>query len=372
MWMVIGVFIGLLGLPSVSEAAIYLNCGASEPAINASANTLWCDDFEDGDFIYDHQSDVNANPADDGWLDAAFGFAPSGSVPDPGGHAFGRCRTAQGVAIVTGLANTGAVGTNCAADSGFVNEEGQVPSQSDHGFNGFVTAGQHLYVRHYRKCVNPSGCTYTTNTKIGTFNRAVIWGGIDFGGIGGGGESCTGSSSAGQFLCRYSKVFFTNNAGGSITLDQNQGVDDGSCAAGHTCREDGLLVGHWFYFEHHIKLNTAGSANGEYDFWMDDCGTTGTTGGCTTGGTLRSHYTGLTYLNGSGQTPTGATQIGDFWNEIYASDNTAVDFKNVGQWYWDQMVASRVRVGPMGGSGPDITPPAPPTGVHISSVEIIP
>ena len=357
--LVVAVFI----TASWAEAATYLNCGTSEPTINGSANTLWCDDFEDGDMVYDNTNDSNA--ANDGYFHTPF---ENCCFPDAGGHAFGRCGTAAGVALVVG-GTPGAAGTNCAASTGVTNGsgEGQVPSQSDHGFSSTIGQGQDLYFRYYKKCITSPSCTWSTNTKeTPTLNRQVGWGGIDFGNAGARPpQNCPISLSAGAAGCWLATHEMDVKSEGSRVLSQNQGTNDGSCASGHSCWEDGRNTNHWYYFEHHIKMNTPGVANGEYDLWIDDCGTTGLTGGCATGGTLRAHYTNVQWLQSNGQTPSGATAIGSAWIEQYSSGTGG--FVLVGEWYWDQFVASKVRIGPKGasGTGSDTTPPQAPANLRV-------
>lgn len=355
-------FILVLTSASWAEADTYHNCGISEPAINGSANTLWCDDFESGDMVFDNTGTSNA--ANKGYIHTPFGWGAS-HFPDAAGHGFGRCGTATGVALVVG-GTPGAAGTNCAASSGDTMDgaaEGQVPSMSDHGLSEFIEQGQDLYFRYYKKCVTVTGCFWSTNTKNSpTINRLNGWGGIDFGNAGAqpnAGE-CT-ALPAGCTVSRHTMNIMTN---GGRALRSNQGTDDGTCAAGHSCWERGTNYNHWYYIEHHIKMNTAGSANGEYDLWMDDCGTDGTTGGCATGGTLRTHYSDVQWVQANGQTPSGATHIGSLWIEQYSSGGTGA-YVLIGQWYLDQIVASRVRVGPMGSRSTDITPPFTPVGLTI-------
>src|SRR5262245_32284625 len=68
-------------------ADTFLNCGSSEPKVQGDPETLWCDDFEDGDMVVDGTGDANA--ANDGWMHTP--YAPTGSFPDPAGTSFGRC-----------------------------------------------------------------------------------------------------------------------------------------------------------------------------------------------------------------------------------------------------------------------------------------
>jgi hypothetical protein len=133
-------------------------------------------------------------------------------------------------------------------------------------------------------------------------------------------------------------------------------TDDGSCATGHTCYLFGWNTQHWYYVEEHIKFNSsAGVHDGVYEMWMDDCGLDGVSNGCATGGTLRTQYTNVLYS-------TGSQSVDSIFFETHGGSCTC---DQGGEYYWDQVVASKVRVGPMGAAGPDTTPPSPPTGLHI-------
>jgi hypothetical protein len=140
----------------------------------------------------------------------------------------------------------------------------------------------------------------------------------------------------------------------------NIATDDGTCAAGHTCYEFGDNQHHWYYIEHHIRYNSAsGVADGVYELWMDDCGLDGLSNGCATGGTLRTRYTNMNFGNNTG--------IGAIWLEQHGGSCPCPT--QSGEYYFDQFVASKVRVGPVGsgggGGGGDTTPPVAPTGLRI-------
>jgi hypothetical protein len=236
----------LLFFYSVSHADTYKNCSVSEPAIHDSIHTLWCDDFEDGDMLYDETGTAKAE--NDGWLlfNDPYPLA-GGNFPDSGGHGFGRCGTTTGNALVVGD-TPGAAGTNGAASTGLVmGREGSTPSSSDHDFSSPITAGQDVYLRYYKKCVRVGGCNWSVNTKLGPIvNRSAGWGGIDFG-------VPQASAAEVQFPCPTN----SGNSGCPLAihefhvplnfrvLTQNQGTNDGSCASGHTCWEDGTRVGQW-------------------------------------------------------------------------------------------------------------------------------
>ena len=107
------------------------------------------------------------------------------------------------------------------------------------------------------------------------------------------------------------------------------------------------LFGH--PIEYHIKLNTSGQADGVMELWVDNCGQNGL--GCTGPGTLRSRYTNRVVRNLVAQT----LQV--LWLENRANP------RSNGEEYYDQMIASSKRIGPMGVPA-DTSPPAAASGLR--------
>ena len=116
-------------------------------------------------------------------------------------------------------------------------------------------------------------------------------------------------------------VFYAINQ--SVNLVQNQGQSLGPQAP------------NWYYVELHLRLNTPGFNDGVLELWMDNCGAGGL--GCTGPGTLRMRYDNVLFrLAGDN------SLIGSFWLENWANPASS------GEMYYDQIVVSKARIGPMG------------------------
>jgi hypothetical protein len=95
-----------------------------------------------------------------------------------------------------------------------------------------------------------------------------------------------------------------------------------------------LESGRWYYIEYHLKLNTPGFADGIWEVWIDDCGADGL--GCTGPGTLRAQHTDVQWV-----APNDDSWVGSLWLENWANA------PSIGEEYYDQIIASKSRVGPM-------------------------
>ena len=127
----------------------------------------------------------------------------------------------------------------------------------------------------------------------------------------------------------------------SYELEQNMGMEFAEQNIGYDLVAQ---ADKWYLVELHVKMNTPGSADGIAELWMDDATT-----GPPSSQTLRMRYTNLNW---------GATS-GSRWKRVslltnYQNSATAPLYQYV--WY-DQVVVSKSRIGPMGASTSDISPP---------------
>ena len=299
-----------------SQNNMYFN--SSEPGCDGSnPNYVMCDDFENGDW-YTKDCDQARGSAGglgqtgvDGWC----------------GNIYANPITPAGAAICGGI---GVVGTNCVATSGIL--PGPSIGGRNEALHGFIndTSYDELYVRWYMK---PSSNFAPGHEKMMFFQQNID----------GGFQCCVLMFPFGSL----EPDFQTQNAT-TARLGQNLG------------NALSVIPGHWYYFEVHIKLNTAGGSDGVFDFWMNDCGTNGL--GCTGAGTQRARWTNRNDLRDTNP----ASRIGAIWLENWSNPGST------GEEYYDQMVVSTTRIGPMGSIPPtDTTPPtismtAPTNGSTVS------
>jgi len=283
---VVLLFIGGMTLLDARPSSAHQYFNSSEPGCDGSnPDILWCDDFEDGSWFVT-VTDKN-NPLNDGWNAGPFGTA------DPQGKNFGRCGGA------------GAAGTNCAVTSGSHNGIGQAPAMADHDFNGLVSVDE-VYMRYYRKAL-----------------PGFVWGGQKMWSV----NPCCAGIGGIKFANNF--VWGGATVGMLVTVyaeDANRSQNVSSIA---------FQPGRWYYIEEHIKLNTPGVANGVLEIWIDDCGANGL--GCTGSGTLRASHTNVRWRNAG-----DFSQMGSIWLENWANP------ASVGEEYYDQIVVSKARIGPMG------------------------
>ena len=282
--------------PPPSQNNMYFN--SSEPGCDGSnANYVFCDDFEDGTWYEKDCDQANFSGGllqTDGWC----------------GSIYANPITPAGAAVCGGL---GVVGTNCSATSGYKNGSIGARNAALHGFNNDLNYDE-VYLRWYQK---PLAGFVPGHEKIMTFQQNIY-----------GGFQCC------MFMFPFGNLepdLQTQNAA-TARLYQNLG------------NALSVIPGHWYYFEVHLKLNTAGGSDGIFDFWMDDCGTNGL--GCTGSGTQRARWTNRNDLRDTNP----ASRIGAIWLGNWANPGST------GEEYYDQMVVSTTRIGPMGS-----TPPPPDT-----------
>jgi hypothetical protein len=273
----------------VTYGALPPRFNSAEPGCDGSdPNILWCDDFEDGTWFVTPAD--KSNPLNGGWNGTPFGS------PDPRGAGFGRC------------GGLGAAGTNCAATSGPHTGIGQALAMADHDLRDMTSVSE-IYFRYYMR---PLEGFQFGQEKALTFNRCCAGGGgIHFGTLF---WNISAATPVGY------PVFYAINQGANLV--QNQG------------QEAGPQAPNWYYVELHLRLNTPGLNDGVLELWMDNCGVDGR--GCTAPGTLRMRYTNALFRVAGDN-----SLIGSIWLENWANPPSS------GEMYYDQIVASRARIGPM-------------------------
>jgi hypothetical protein len=297
-----------------AQAHNFLNCADTEPAINSSPNTLFCDDIEDGDWIVTNAdtSGGKTNPSNDGWRGGI--FTP---WPDPAGTGWGRC------------GGKGAAGTDCAATTGFINcGDGCDGTNGKHEFSpSFGTGVTEIYVRKYIKLLPGFTPGHTKDTTL--------------------------QNDAGYQCCLTNFPGFSNF--GAIQMDSPMDAGLMTQNLGNALT---IVPGRWYYHEIHVVLGAPGpfennpgsagcpSCTGLYEMWLDDCGTSGTE--CKGPGTLRARWTNRRFRASS------SDNITLWWVEAWANPGS------VGEIHRDQFVASKVRVGPR-----SMTPLAAPTNLRV-------
>ena len=310
-----------LFIPAPVSADEYLNCSSTEPGINSDTNTLFCDDFEDGGWAAtdgdcknpssgaqitactDAGSATSYGP-NDGW---SMTINPPNDFVDPDGTDFGRCGSA------------GAVGTNCAVTSDEIPSTNGNQIQGEHWFTPAKATYAEVYFRYYlfQRCGD--GRSYPCETpasgdfKIGHEKTVNFYTTV-------GGSNC----------CISNKFFST----GEIRM---QVLTGGGSWLGQNISFINIVNGRWYYIEHHIILETTTSADdGIWQLWIDDCGTTGLD--CSGPGTLRSSHTGIDWGTVTGE------EVDHIWFENWGNVSSE------GEEYYDQIVASKSRIGMMAAS----------------------
>lgn len=266
-------------------------CGANGQALNP--DYLMCDDFEDGGWMATNADTDGgkANPANDGWGGTIFY-----TWPDPQGTDWARC------------GSEGVGGTDCAATTSTMSWSGggTYPEASSginakHWFYPNEPVVEDVYMRWYMKQLPGFIMGHEKINNFANDQRSWIAGiaGKNFG------SGCPAMDS-------YQDTgLLTQNQGNTLCLENNK----------------------WYYLEMRVKLNTVGQADGIYQFWFDDCGADGL--GCTGPGTLRASYNNRVWrLN-------AADQIHYIWIENWGNQGS------IGEEYYDQVIYSKSRVGPM-------------------------
>jgi len=297
------IFLAFVSIP-IQDAAADQFFNSSEPGCNpANPNPdyYFCDDFEDGNWAQTNAdtSGGRDNPANDGW-----GLTIYGTWPDPQGTGYGRC------------GGKGAVGTNCTATSGFWSGDSSNGIMGKHWFAPNDRLVEDIYFRYYLKRLPGF---------VQGHQKMVVFQNDQF---------------SPSYQCCFLDTIFSDTCG--LATDSNYDTGWMTQNQGNNIC---LQPGNWYYIEYHIKLNTPGQANGVMELWVDNCGQSGL--GCTGPGTLRTRYTNRVFRDSVSQ------KIEVLWLENWANPGSS------GEEYYDQMIASSKRIGPMGASADTLKPAAP-------------
>jgi hypothetical protein len=283
-----------LTLTTGSANNMYFN--SSEPGGDGSnSNYLLADDFEDGDWYSKDCDQANGSGGllqTDGWC----------------GTIYANPITPSGAAVCGGA---GFRGTNCAASGGYHSGSIGGRNMADHGFAGGVTNLNEAYFRLY---FQPQSDYVGGHEKMFDFTRGVG----------------TGAMVA---LCY--NYFGSGNIKCIPYLHQDDGVQGQSNGwmGSNMASEITMVPTHWYYIEMRVKLNTPGSYNGTFEWWMNDCGVSGTA--CTGTPTLRGRYTNVLYRNSAESSVT----LGGIWIENWANAATR------GTMYYDNVIAAKAPIG---------------------------
>ena len=314
-------------MAQVAAADEYWN--SAEPGCDGSnPDYLFCDDFEDGSWIQtcgagpsnscctnDPVCVINGtglnNPNNDGWIGDSF--------VDPTGQAWTACG-GQGFGGTSCTSKTIINGNESGGTNGRCDPTCPDLGNGENGRHLFSPNGattRDLYVRFYLKLV--PGYRYGYQKLMAFEDKSQSYRPLIL--------KINGSA------CN----FGISEKETPSNLGQNQG--------NNIC----LDVGNWYYIEMHAKLDSNG-ADGVVELWADNCGANGDL--CTEerigSGTLRMRHTGLN-LKGASKS------LATLWVEEWG--NPGAD----GETYRDQYIASRSRIGPMGGTFVSTNPPpAPP------------
>lgn len=272
---------------STASAHLYFN--SSEPGCDGSdPNVLWCDDFEDGDWALTYSSPTDAN---DGWNMTPYSPGCVGGCS--AGQALVGTPTKGAKCGMAGVANT-----NCTASSGVRSGNDQAPFMGDHNFNGQQSVDE-LYFRYYLKDLPGSTIGQEKMLSVNTCCAGI--GGIKF---------------ANHFTWPGGRIIQVT----VVPEDANRELNISDVGA--------LTIGHWWYIEYHLKLNTPGASNGVWEAWVNDCGANGTD--CSGSPTLRARHTNVKWRNAGDN-----SQMGSLWLENYANPG------GTGETYYDQIKVSK-------------------------------
>ena len=326
----------LAPLPFLSAGQVFADpfFNSSEPGCDGSdPNVLWCDDFEDGDWVQTDSGGyrdgniitptAETYPPNDGWAgDVYYPTGASGvfnkALPGPA--------DSPNYAVCGGM---GVAGTPCAATSGLrvpIDSQGWQGMMGAHSLKG-RTNYTHIYHRYYIKPL--TGFTWG-HEKLYTYNPCCLQAGIILGNT----SSYFGSGTPQMFVATEGNWRLQNrNLGPSP--DHVGWVVDGA-----TLQWFVLRPGNWYALQ--IEIDTLA---GILRMWMDNCGANGL--GCTGQPTLRMEHTNVNW---------GGKSIGTLWLETWSNAGSR------GTTYFDQFKVSTV--GPIGFSGQsntrDRTPPPTP------------
>ena len=266
--------------PPAGTGSMYFN--SAEAGCGTDANTVLCDDFEDGTWYEKDCDQANTSGGllqTDGWC----------------GNIYANPITPAGAAVC------GAKGfrSNCAAHGGL------------HTSVGGVNMAQH---RFYGGAVNEA------------WWRVYFQPQNDYDG---GHEKMFGFVREGGQLVSHCYNYFGGETIQCIPMQHQERWIGSNLAPAVTIQR-----GHWYYFEVHVKLNTPGFYDGVLEFWMDDCGTAGTS--CPLSPTRRSYDAKVLYRSASESSMT----LDGIWIENWANAAT------YGSMLYDNVRVSRG--GPVG------------------------
>lgn len=296
-----------LGLAFLDEvrADTYCNCSATESAKHTScllgnSDVLWCDDFEDGDWVY--TINQSSNPSNDGWSSSVF-------VQGCGGSGCASGTTFQSITGETSAyGRTGGFGGTYKGYTGIACTTcTQVPVMGSHSINQVLTApNRHFFIRYYAKW--ESNHNWNANQKMPlTVNRhgdgpsGIIYG-----------DNHGDSSVAG---C----VSYYNFVPGHGNISPN---------GAFTGQRPVCITGNWQFFEHEYDLD-----NGIYRLYFKDCGAANDQ--CTGSPDLIMDHTSVSFNSGT---------CCDFWFEVYNSAPNGGPLTKEASF--DQIVAAKT--GPIG------------------------
>jgi hypothetical protein len=282
-------------ISAAPPSSMYFN--SSEAGGDGSnPNYLMADDFEDGSWYSKNCDDANNSGGllqTDGWC----------------GTIYANPITPANAAVCGGV---GLAGTNCAATGGYHSGAIGGENMASHGFVGGVTDLTEAYFRVY---FQPQSDYSGGHEKMFDFTR---------------------NTESGELVALCYNYFGSQTIGCIPYLHQDDGVQGqaNGWMRSNVASTVTIARTHWYYFEMHVKLNTPGSYDGVFEWWMNDCGTTGTS--CSGAPTLRGRYTTVKYRDAGAES---SVTLGGIWIENWANEATT------GTMYYDNVVASKAPIG---------------------------
>lgn len=263
----------------------------------SDASALFCDDFESGTWYTvdaDHIFTTGGGlAAQKGW----YGNIYENPITPPGAAECGSRGFRSG----------------CAATSGYMDGSIGGRNMAEHGFAG----GAQLTEAWFRVYFQPQADYDGGHEKMFDFTR--------------------GPGTA-QIVALCYNYFGSERIRCIPYLHQDDGLPTPAVNAwmgSNVAPELQLVPTHWYFFEMHVRLNTPGSYDGVFEWWLNDCGPDGL--GCTGTPTLRGRYTTVKYLNAG--TEANVT-LGATWIENWANPGSK------GTLRYDNVRAARA--GPIG------------------------
>lgn len=219
---------------------------------------------------------------------------------------------------------TGYGGSGCSFWSDYLNQAEGSQLDGQFAWGEYKFSESEVYVRYYFK-KSAGKCASWAQKGL------VVGGDV-------------GAQISSDFICseQFSVHSYDLEVGTGVEfLEQNQGSNNLKVQAGK-----------WYLVEVHVKLNTPGQKNGIAELWMDDV-----SGGTPASQTLRLRYTNLNWAANSGSRFRRINLFTNFQNSA-----TAPLYQYV--WY-DQIVVSKARIGPMGRPASDDRVPKSPQIISI-------